>query len=127
MPIVSISMSGKMLEEMDSSVEELGFAGRSDAMRAGLRLLVSEKKEIDNLHGKLKSILIVAHDKRSENGIMEIRHDFEELIGTHMHTSLENDKCMEIFILEGKAERIKAFLKRIRNNTRTEYVKLITP
>ena len=127
MPIVSISMSDKMLKQMDGLVGEQGFAGRSDAVRAGLRLLISEGRQVEKISGKVKSVLIVSHDKKSEHNLMEARHEFEDIISTHLHTSLEPDKCLEVFIVEADAKATKNFIKNIQSKSKTEYVRLVTP
>ena len=41
MPIVSISLTEEILKEIDSLQKNLGFSGRSDAIRAGIRTFVS--------------------------------------------------------------------------------------
>ena len=45
MPIVSISLNDEILKQIDSLQKNLGFSGRSDAIRAGIRSFVSEEKQ----------------------------------------------------------------------------------
>ena len=45
MPIVSISLTEEILKEIDNLQKSMGFSGRSDAIRAGIRSFVAEEKQ----------------------------------------------------------------------------------
>ena len=45
MVIVSVSLSEKLLEEIDSIEKEIGFSGRSDVIRASARMLIADNRE----------------------------------------------------------------------------------
>lgn len=126
MTIVSISMNEKMLGEIEK-LRRTGFSGRSEVIRAGLRTLIAENKETEQLRGRVKSLLLVSHGKGAEKEVTEAKHDFEDVITTHIHSSLSNGKCLEIFMLDGNAERIKKFFKINRANRNVSYIRLITP
>ena len=62
MTIVSISLPEKFLKEIDEIADDMGFAGRSEVIRTGLRLLLDEKKAKEKLKGEIDAILLVIHD-----------------------------------------------------------------
>ena len=62
MPIVSISLNDEILKQIDSLQKNLGFSGRSDAIRAGIRSFVSEEKQKEDLSGNVNAILLVVHN-----------------------------------------------------------------
>ena len=62
MPIVSISLNDEILKQIDTLQKNLGFSGRSDAIRAGIRSFVSEEKQKENLSGNVNAILLVVHN-----------------------------------------------------------------
>lgn len=45
MPIVSISLNEEILSELDKLQISMGFSDRSEAIRAGIRTVVSEEKK----------------------------------------------------------------------------------
>jgi len=45
MPIVSISLNDEILSELDKLQSSMGFSGRSETIRAGIRAFVSEEKQ----------------------------------------------------------------------------------
>ena len=45
MPIVSISLNDEILSELDKLQSSMGFSGRSEAIRAGIRHLFLKKNK----------------------------------------------------------------------------------
>ena len=126
MPIVSISLTEEILKEIDSLQKNLGFSGRSDAIRAGIRSFVSEEKQKENLSGNVNAILLVVHNDEYDNQVNGIKHSYEDLITTHLHSKIEGDKCMELFMLKGEAESVSSIKKDFQINKRMDTVKLVT-
>ncbi len=124
--IISVSLSEKLLQEIDQLKEETGFSGRSDVIRASTRMLIADAQDKKNLEGDINSILILIHNQKSEDKVTEIKHDFEDIIETQIHSHLKEDKCLELFILEGDANRMNTFTKMFQTTRKIEYVKLIT-
>lgn len=125
MPIVSISLNTEILSEIDKLQKTMGFSGRSEIIRAGIRNLVSEEKQRSTLSGKIHAILMVIHDEESEQVVTGIKHNHEELIGTHLHSKVDGNKCMELFLLHGDAEKIGTMTKDFKTNRKMENVKLV--
>ena len=126
MPIVSISLTEEILKEIDSLQKNLGFSGRSDAIRAGIRSFVSEEKQKENLSGNVNAILLVVHNDEYDNQVNGIKHSYEDLITTHLHSKIEGDKCMELFMLKGEAESVSTITKDFQINKKMDTVKLVT-
>ena len=126
MPIVSISLNDEILKEIDSLQKNLGFSGRSDAIRAGIRSFVSEEKQKENLSGNVNAILLVVHNDEYDNQVNGIKHSYEDLITTHLHSKIEGDKCMELFMLKGEANSVSDITKDFQINKKMDTVKLVT-
>jgi CopG family nickel-responsive transcriptional regulator len=125
MPIVSVSLTPKILGEIDALQEELGFSGRSETIRAAIRMMVADKKEKENLFGVIDATLLVIHDEDASDSVSKIRHDFQELVKTQVHNHLENHKCLEIFVVNGDSERIKKMTNAFQIHKSLDYVKLL--
>jgi CopG family nickel-responsive transcriptional regulator len=125
MPIVSISLNKRILKEIDAIQDEMGFSGRSETIRAAIRMLMADKREKDDLIGVLDATLLVIHDENASDNVSKIRHDFQDLIKTQIHNHLENDKCLEIFVVKGEADRIKLMKNSFQIEKNLDYVKLI--
>ena len=125
MPIVSISLNDEILKQIDNLQKNLGFSGRSDAIRAGIRSFVSEEKQKEDLSGNVNAILLVVHNDEYDNQVTGIKHSYEDLITTHLHSKIEGDKCMELFMLKGEANLVTDITKDFQTNKKMDTVKLV--
>jgi len=125
MPIISISLNDEILSEIDKLQKSMGFSGRSEIIRAGLRTLISEEKQRSSLSGLIHAILMVVHDEESEQIVTGIKHNHEDLIGTHLHSKIDGNKCMELFLLRGQAEKVDVMTRDFQTNRKMDHVKLV--
>ena len=125
MPIVSISLNEEILSELDKLQTSMGFSGRSEAIRAGIRSFVSEEKQKSDLSGSIHAILLVVHNDEFDHVVSGITHNFEDLITTHLHSKIEKEKCMELFVIDGEAEKISTMTKDFQTNKNMDTVKLV--
>jgi len=125
MPIVSISLNNEILSEVDKLKKSMGFSGRSEIIRAGIRNLISEEKQRSNLSGLIHAILMVVHDEDSEQIVTGIKHNYEELIDTHLHSKIDGNKCMELFLLHGQADKVDVMTRDFKTNRKMDQVKLV--
>jgi len=125
MTIVSISLNEEILSEIDKLQKSLGFSGRSEVIRAGIRTFVSEEKQKNELSGKQHAILLVIHDDEYDDIVSDIKHDYETLITTQLHSKIDGERCMELFILDGDSRQIKGITQGFQTNKNMDTVKLI--
>ena len=125
MPIVSISLNDEILSELDKLQSSMGFSGRSEAIRAGIRTFVSEEKQKSDLSGNIHAILLVVHNDEYDHAVSGITHNFEDLIITHLHSKIDKKKCMELFVINGDAEKVSTMTKDFQTNKNMDTVKLV--
>lgn len=125
MPIVSISLNDTILEEISRIQEEQGYSGRSEVIRAGLRLLISESKNSEKLTGDIKAILILIHPHENEQIVSDIKHEFKGVTKTQIHNHFREDKCLEIFVLDGNAEKIREMIRLFQTSKKMDLIKFI--
>jgi len=126
MPIVSISLNDEILSEIDKLQTTMGFSGRSEAIRAGIRSFVSEEKQKSDLSGNIHAILLVVHNDEFDHVVSGITHNFEDLITTHLHSKIDREKCMELFVIDGDGENVTTMTKDFQINKNMDTVKLVT-
>ncbi len=125
MTIVSVSLNDDILLEVEKLQKALGFSGRSEIVRAGIRNLLAEEKERQNISGRLFAVLLAIHDEKSDDQVTVMQHDYDKLITTHIHNKIDGDRCLEIFLIKGDADEIKAMTKKFQSNKKMDHVKLI--
>ena len=126
MPIVSISLSEELLSEIDKLQSSMGFTGRSDTIRASIRSFVAEEKQKTKLYGNVHAILLVVHNDEYDDYCTHLKHNFEDLITTHLHSKIEGEKCMELFVIDGEAERVGAITRDFQISKKMDTVRLVT-
>ncbi|WP_436935673.1 CopG family ribbon-helix-helix protein [Halovenus marina] len=117
MTVVSVSMPDELLERLDAFAEEHGYTGRSEVVREASRNLLSEFDDKQLEERDLMGVVTVLFDFQStdvEQKMMHLRHDYEELVTSHVHNHVGDHYCMELFILEGELEDISTFVGKIR-------------
>jgi CopG family nickel-responsive transcriptional regulator len=106
MPIVSLSFPEGLLKEMDELRRNSGFTGRSEFVRAAVRLLLEENRERTTLAGEVNGLLVVTHDQEREEPVTELKHRFEDIIRTHVHSKTTSSVCVELFLVHGPAKKV---------------------
>ena len=122
---MSVSLNEGIMTEMDKLQKALGFSGRSEIVRAGIRNMLSEEKQRNDLTGMLHSLLLVIHDEKSDDKISNMRHSYDRLINTHLHSKIDRNRCLEIFLLRGEAEEIRHMTRDFQSNKKMDNVRLI--
>ncbi len=126
MPIVSVSLNSKMLDELDGLQSAMGFSGRSEIIRAGIRTFIQEEKQKSNLKDVQNAVLLVVHADEFDDRVASIKHSYEDLIRTHLHNKIDDGRCMEMFFLDGDSKRIQAVTKGFITDRKMDTVKLVT-
>lgn len=126
MAIVSISLNDEILGEIDRLQKSMGFSGRSETIRTGIRNLVADEKQRAELTGNIHAILLVVHNDEFDHVVSGIKHSFEDLITTHLHSKIEGEKCMELFVIDGDAERVGTITRDFQTNKKMDTVRLVT-
>ena len=99
MPIVSISINNKLLEDLERVQRDLGYSGRSEVVRAGIRMILADAREDRKLEGELTGVILVIHYHETENVVNDVKHRYMDVIHTQLHNKFEEGKCLELFIV----------------------------
>lgn len=126
MVVVSISLNKQMIAEIDRLRGVMGFSGRSETIRAGIRSISTEQKQASEMTGSVHAILLVLHRDEFDSVVAGLREGFEDLITMHLHSKIEGDKCMDLFVVAGEAGRVADVTRRFRTNDNMDTVKLVT-
>lgn len=125
MAIISVSLNDTFLRELDRLRQEMGFAGRSELIRAGIRSFAQEEKQRTAARGRQSAILMVVHADEYDAQVAGIKQDYEDLVRTHLHNKIDGDRCVELFVLVGDGSRICDVTNGFRTNKRMDTVKLV--
>ncbi len=125
MPIVSLSLPDELVLSIKELQESLGFGGRSELVRAAIRLMINDEREKDALHGSASAVLIATHDESDEEPITRLKHEFEDVVKTHIHNKLSRTNCVEMFLLQGDGKKVASMATAFQKEEKLRSVKLI--
>ena len=117
MAVVSISMPDALLERLDDFAEDHGFTGRSEVLREASRTLMDEFEDSRLEDRDLMGIVTVLFDYETtevEGSLIDLRHEYDSLVASNLHSHVGNHNCMELFVLEGTLDEISEFVGRLR-------------
>ena len=105
---VTISLPGPMLQELDQAAKDAGFGSRSDAIQAALIEFLSVQRAQRAKNPTQLAVIAVCFNRKDERRIADAKHTHSEVIKSMMHTHLEGDDCVEIFVANGPQQKIRA-------------------
>jgi len=77
------------------------------------------------VEGNIQAILLVVHHDEFYHVVSGITHNFEDLITTHLPSKIEKENCMELFLIDGDAERGSTMTKDCHTHKNMDTVKLV--
>ncbi len=117
MPVVSISMPGDLLSELDAYIEAHGYSGRSEALREGTRELLAEGAG-ESLANRDRTVCIVMvlfeQDVSVEVALSSLRHRHADLVTDTLHSHV-GTCCFELYVVEGAPDAIGSFVAKTRS------------
>ncbi|MCE5296792.1 MAG: CopG family ribbon-helix-helix protein [Euryarchaeota archaeon] len=125
MTIISVSLNEQNVQDLDLIQKELGFSGRSEAVRTALRMLVAERNERKKMVGHVDGVLVVVTEKGSSENIDEIYHSHQDIIRTHIHNHIGENRCMNLLIISGEAAQMNHILDGLERLDGIYYMKFI--
>ena len=125
MTIISVSLNEQNVQDLDLIQKELGFSGRSEAVRTALRMLVAERNERKKMVGHVDGVLVVVTEKGSSENIDEIYHSHQDIIRTHIHNHIGENRCMNLLIISGEAVQMNHILDKLERLDGIYYMKFI--
>lgn len=100
-----------MLKDMSELEKSFGFAGRSELVRAAIRMMMNENRERSRLSGEVSGLVVVTHDTEEEEPVTRLKHEYDQIIKTHIHSKLTPSTCVELFLVHGDAKTVSAMSK----------------
>ena len=108
-----VSLDKELLRKFDERIKEKKYTNRSEAIRDLIRddLVKKEWQEGKEVTGSI-TIVYNHHKRELTNLLIDIQHDYHDIILSTQHIHLDEDNCLEIVVVKGKP---KEYEKRLRN------------
>jgi CopG family nickel-responsive transcriptional regulator len=108
---IGIALDSDLLKRFDRSIEKSGYTNRSEAFRDLIRdRLVREQTAAPDATVVGTVTLIYDHHSHGiTEKLTEAQHEHHDLVVSTTHAHLDQDSCLEVLIVHGKAARVQLF------------------
>jgi len=99
-----VSLDNTLLEQFDRLIKEQSYTNRSEAIRDLIRqeLLKKEWTEDQEVAGAI-TYIYDHHLRDLLNKIIDVQHDFHDVIKSTQHIHLDHYNCLEIVAVKGNS------------------------
>lgn len=105
----SISMNRELLKKFDGHIRKKGYPNRSEAVRDLVRNALVEERwaKADEKVAATVTLVYDHHTRELAERLAEIQHHHGPLVVATTHIHLDNDNCLEVVILRGRAAKVR--------------------
>ncbi|HCE46982.1 MAG TPA: nickel-responsive transcriptional regulator NikR [Lentisphaeria bacterium] len=120
-----VSLEKPLIDAFDRHIKRQNYKNRSEAIRDLIRseLVKKQWKEGGIVAGVI--VMNYNHHKRElVSKMLDIQHDFQELIISTQHIHLTHHECLEIIAAKGKADEIEQLSNSLQSLVGVKHVSL---
>ena len=126
MTVISITLPNDLLIRFDDFMKARGYYSRSEAFRDAVRNLIAEADIAKLESGVVAATIMITSDYARRDvdlRMSEVRHEFDDVVVENVHRHIDDKYCLEIFIAQGKNERMLDLIGRVRGMRGIQQVK----
>lgn len=126
---ISLSVSKRLLEEIDTLAHSLGHPTRSSAISEAMHEFLTNRKWDIAKKGEVPGVILVTYDHHSRGvnrALTELQHDYPDVISATMHIHLSKHTCLEVIAFRGEANRVRALARVLQSQKGVVDLKLMT-
>jgi len=121
-----VSFDGALLAEFDKHVKAKAYSTRSKAIEDLIReaLVV---KEWEGGAGPVAGAVTVVYDHHKRtlvDHLLDIQHDYQDLIISTQHVHLTHDNCLEVIVVKGKSARVRKLADELKSEKGVKHCSL---
>jgi CopG family nickel-responsive transcriptional regulator len=113
-----VSIEKDLLQKFDRFIKEKKYTNRSEAFRDLIRQeLIQKQWQSGQLIAGAITLIYDHHKRELVNKLMDIQHDFGDIIISSQHVHLDHNNCLEIIAVKGvpqKAQRLADSLRSVK-------------
>lgn len=102
-----ISLDRELIEAFDRHIAEQRYQSRSEAIRDLIREELVTKKWAEG--GIVAGAIVMTYDHHKRelvNKLLDIQHDFHDIIISTQHVHLDHGNCLEVIAVRGNASQV---------------------
>jgi len=122
-----VALDGDLLKRFDRFIREEGYDNRSEALRDLIR---DRLNDVSLQSGEVFVVGAVTliydhHSRLLPDKLMELQHEYHEVIISTVHSHLDHDMCLEVVVVKGKFKRVQELGSRLIGLKGIQHGKLV--
>ncbi len=120
-----ISLEKTLIDAFDSHIRKQNYQNRSEAIRDLIRNELVKRQWTEG--GIVAGVIVMTynhHKRELVSKMLDIQHDFQELVISTQHIHLTHHNCLEIIAAKGKASRIEQLASKLKSLVGVKHVSL---
>lgn len=111
-----VSLEKELLEQFDEHIQGKKYTNRSEAIRDMIRDELVKKEWMTGKEVTGSITLVYNHHKRElTNFLIDVQHDYHDIILSTQHIHLDEDNCLEIIVIKGTPKKIEELYGKLKS------------
>ncbi|CAG0956890.1 MAG: nickel responsive regulator [Candidatus Methanoperedens nitroreducens] len=126
---IGVSLPENLLERFDEIITKRGYSSRSEGIRDAIRGYIRYYAWMSEVEGERVGTISLVYDHNQRglvNSLLDIEHEFTDIIRSSIHMHINHDMCMEVLMVRGEGKDVKAVTEKIMTLRGVKHVKLTT-
>ncbi|MBV9511891.1 MAG: CopG family ribbon-helix-helix protein [Caulobacteraceae bacterium] len=125
---IGISLPRKLLDQLDAMVAERNLPGRSQLISELIRheLADPENTQESGVLAGTITLIYRAESGRVRHALARLQSEYLPEVISSQHVFLEEDKSLEVLLVQGSTERLNSLCDRLRSIRAVQQLKLVT-
>ena len=126
---LSMSLPGELFRQLDMMVEERGLPSRSQLISELIRHALAEHEAYTRPDEMLAGTITIVYrgDRgRVRHQLAQTQADYLKEVISSQHVFLEEDRSLEVLLVQGSAVRLQQLCDRLRRVRAVQQLKLVT-
>lgn len=121
-----VSIEEGLLRKFDRHISKQAYRNRSEAIRDLIRAgLVEEEWSDEQLIAGGIAFVYNHHQRQLVNKLLDIQHQYHEIIVSSQHVHLDHDNCLEIVIVKGQAKAVTNLYHRLKSLKGVQHIDML--
>ena len=120
-----VSLDKTLIDAFDRHIGKQNYQNRSEAIRDLIRNELVKKQWTEG--GIVAGVIVMTynhHKRELVSKMLDIQHDFQELVISTQHIHLTHHNCLEIIAAKGKAANIEKLASKLKALVGVKHVNL---
>ena len=125
---IGISLPRKLLDQLDAMVAQRSLPGRSQLIAELIRHELADPENTQETGVLAGTITLIyrAESGRVRHALARLQSEYLPEVISSQHVFLEEDKSLEVLLVQGSTERLNSLCDRLRSIRAVQQLKLVT-